>query len=175
MFFLECCGVFALHFSRTSQSISEDTVQGFLSLLYSESLSFHRYSEPLLIRPIFRIQARRLNPLGHGFPKTFITALFWFSRLVDVFTLKPGKNRSLILFSLCVSVTPVHLLSISLLEVKRGRTRGCGTDSREMEARAPEECVIVWMCVNASVFCSHLSVMCVSAWKNNVRSSCPVL
>lgn len=114
----------------------------------------------LLVSAMFWIQVRHLNLFRHGFSKTFIIILSLSSRLVDVFILKPGKKQRLYSF-LSLFLPPVHLLSVSLLEVKRGRTGGCGTDSREMEARAPEECVIVWMCVDASVFCSHLSMVCV--------------
>lgn len=67
-----------------------------------------------------------------------------FPRPVDI--LKKEIRRMLYSF-LSRYLHPVHLLSVSFLAVKRGRTRGCGTDSREMEARASEEFEIVCMCI----------------------------
>lgn len=67
------------------------------------------------------------------------------------------KNPDVLLFSL-PHLCPFHLLSVSLLEVKRGRTRGCGTHSYEMEARAPEE----------RVWCMHLDFECICMWCERV-------
>lgn len=88
-----------------------------------------------------------------------------FCRHIDIFQTEARKK---LLSFRCLCLHSVHLLSTTLLDVKRGRTKGCGTDSREMEARAPEECAGLWVCVCARIFIWEASTrevqMCVKGW-----------
>lgn len=94
------------------------------------------------------------QPVRTWIPKTSIPILLLLSRHVDDFRLKPGRKNSVFFLSPRLP-PPFLLLSASLLEVKRSKTRGCGAHNRKGRPR-PLRSACVWEYMRILLTCPCL-------------------
>lgn len=129
-----------------------------VSFLYSlkGSLTFYGYSRNTSDDPHSVLDSSVTSPpVGTRISKTSFPILLLLFRLVDVVRLKPGQNRSFILFSLCLSVLSIYFPSLcwKCSEAEREDVGHTTVKWRPGPQRSVLcVCVCVWECI-CILFC----------------------